>query len=81
MDYVMGTLSFSKKDVLKPVIDVFRIGILLEWPSSELLDWGFPRRLFYCLLTLLADDIFAAYGSADLRQLLRLFRYALFDFL
>jgi hypothetical protein len=67
MDDVMGTLSFSKKDVLKPVINEFRIGILLEGSSSELLDRGFPRRLFHCLLTLLADDVLAADGTADLR--------------
>ena len=42
MDYVMGTMSFSKKYVLKPVIDVFRIGILLEGASRELLDRRFP---------------------------------------
>ena len=77
----MGTMSFSKKYVLKPVIDVFRIGILLEGASSKLLDWGFPRSFFHCLLTLFADDVFAADGTADLSQLLGLFRYTLFDLL
>jgi hypothetical protein len=30
----MGAMCLSKKNVLKPVIDVFRIGILLEGASS-----------------------------------------------